>query len=329
LKNSVSENITIVKNKVTPSRILITGASGFIGKHLLDKLLRTSARIVCIDLIFNQVFIEKYGDRVQFYIGNVLDKIFLTSFIHDFSPDYVFHLAGSKNRTNSLTEFKSSYEINYLGTLNLFQALLNTHNLKLVTLLGTVDEYGHSVAPFKEDSHELPNSAYGLSKLSATKLALIFYHQFNLPVVVLRPSIAYGPNQGEEMFIPALIKTLLKQKPFKMTEGNQLRDFIYIDDLIGALIKVLNCSGLKGNILNIASGNSVMIKDIALKISEITDCRANLKIGDVPYRSSEIMDYSVDISKASTLLNWHPRTKLIVGLEKTIAFYKKNLNNEA
>ena len=329
MKKSISEHGTKVKKNVVPLRILITGASGFVGKHLLDKLINTSNRIACIDLIFNQAFIEKYGDKVQLFTGNILDRSFVAKCIHDFSPDYVFHLAGSKNRTNSLSEFKSSHEINYLGTLNLFEALLKTQNLRLVTILGTIDEYGYSVTPFREDSYELPNSAYGLSKLSATKLALIFYHQFNLPVVVLRPSIAYGPDQGEEMFIPALIKTLLKQEPFKMTEGNQLRDFIYLDDLVDALIKLINCNGLNGSILNIASGNSVMIKDIALKIAEIMDSREKLKIGEVPYRSSEIMDYLVDISKASKLLKWHPKTKLKEGLEKTIAFYQKKLNNEA
>jgi nucleoside-diphosphate-sugar epimerase len=318
-----------MKNKIYPLRILITGASGFIGKHLLEKLLKISDLIACVDLFFDQTFIERYGERVQLFLGNILDKSFIASCIQNFLPDYVFHFAGSKNRTNSLPEFKSSYEINYMGTLNLFEALLKNQNLKLVTILGTIEEYGHTCSPFKEDSHELPNSAYGLSKLSATKLALIFNRQFNFPVVVLRPSIAYGPAQGEEMFIPALIKTLLRKEPFKMTEGNQLRDFIYIDDLTDALLKGINCRGLEGHIINIASGISIKIRDIALQIAEMTNNRENLKIGEVPYRSTEIMDYTVDISKASTLLHWYPLTILSDGLQKTIAFYKKNLCDEA
>lgn len=314
---------------LTNKKNLITGASGFIGKHLVDKLLKTGSQLACIDLVYDQIFLEKYGEKVHLFSGNLLDKNFIAACIQNFTPDYVFHLAGSKSRTNSLAEFESSNEINYKGTLNLFEELIKCKNLSLVITMGTIEEYGSTPPPFKEDSHELPNSAYGLSKLAATKLAMIFYQQFNLPTLVLRPSIAYGPCQGEEMFIPALIKTLLKKEEFKMTEGNQLRDFIFIDDLTEALVNAAYCKGVDGNVVNIASGTSIKLKDIALQIAEIINSKENLKIGEVPYRSSEIMEYSVDISKASLLLQWHPKTKLIDGLKNTIDFYQKNLLDEA
>jgi nucleoside-diphosphate-sugar epimerase len=309
--------------------VLVSGASGFIGKHLIRKLLKDNLRVICFDLSFDTSFISEFGGQLEMKTGNLLDVSFVKDLIGNSLPEYVFHLAGSKNRTNSIPEFKTSYEINYLGTLNLFEALLENKNLKLVTILGTIEEYGHTISPFKEDSHELPNSAYGLSKLSATKLALIFNQQFNLPVVVLRPSIAYGPGQGEEMFIPALIKTLLRQQPFKMTEGKQLRDFLYIDDLTDALIKGMNAKGLEGQLINIASGTSKLLRDVALQIAEIANNKENLKIGEVPYRNFEIMDYTVDTSKALSLLNWYPKTKFGDGLKKTIESYKNDMSIEA
>ena len=309
-------------------RIMITGASGFIGKHLVRKLLTNNYTIICLDLAFDDEFIFEFGEKVEIMEGDLLDVSLIKNLVKKYLPVYVYHLAGSKSRTNTITEFKSSHEINYLGTLNLFEQLININNLKLVTILGTIEEYGHAESPFKEDSQELPNSAYGLSKLSTTKLAMIFSRQFNLPVMVLRPSIAYGPSQGEEMFIPALIKNLIKKQPFKMTKGNQLRDFIYIDDLTNAMINGMSCSASKGHIFNIASGTSITIKDISLQIAQMINNAEYLLLGELPYRKFEIMDYTVDIIKASTLLDWYPKTNLRDGLEKTIAFYKKMVSNE-
>lgn len=305
--------------------ILVTGASGFIGKHLIQKLLKYSYKIICLDLVFDNNFVSEFDGKLEMITGNLMDISFIMTIIQKHSPDYVFHLAGLKNRTNSLPEFKSSNDINYLVTLKLFETLLECQNLKLVTILGTIEEYGSANSPFNEETQELPNSAYGLSKLSATKLALIFHHQFNLPVVIMRPSIAYGPGQGEEMFIPALVKTLIGKNAFKMTEGKQLRDFIYIDDLTDALIKVINNNKIKGQVLNIASGTSVRIKDIALQIAEITNSVEFLKLGEIPYRGSEIMNYTVNISKALSLLQWYPKTNLNSGLGKTISYYKNEL----
>lgn len=313
----------------TENRILISGASGFIGKHLLNRLLINSNSIACVDLQFDKEFIQSYKKKVTLFEGSILDKDFVVSCIREYAPNFVFHLAGSKSRSNALQEFKTSLDINYLGTLNLFEACIDRKELQLITVLGTIEEYGTTHSPFKEDSFELPTSAYGLSKLSATKLSLIFGHQFNLPVVVLRPSIAYGPGQGEDMFIPALIKSLLRREPFRMTEGLQLRDFVYINDLIEAMVKGIEINGLAHNVINIASGTSVKLRDIALQIASITGNVDCLEIGAIPYRLTEIMDYEVNIDRANDLLNWQPETSLKEGLVKTIDFYKKQILNEA
>jgi UDP-glucose 4-epimerase len=311
------------------SRILISGAAGFIGTHLLDHLLKESYQILCLDLFFSETFIQKYGESAELLTGNVLDKNFLEPIIKHFSPDYVFHFAGSKNRSNLISEFTSSFELNYFGTLNLFSSLLTISNLKLVTIMGTSEEYGLVSAPFAEYSYEFPGTAYGLSKLAATKLALIFNRQFNLPVVIFRPSIAYGPMQGEDMFLTSLIKTLLRREPFKMTKGEQLRDFVYIDDLIEAFLLAMKNREVAGQLINIGYGSSVRLSEIALQIAELTDSKEYLRIGDLPYRCTEIMNYTVDISKAYSILKWYPKTKLEVGLEKTISFFRENLYNEA
>lgn len=302
-------------------KVFITGSSGFIGKHFLRKLLKSNVKIACFAKNFSDDFLIEFGEKVELYQGDLMDKSTIEKSVIEFSPEYVYHLAGAKNRSNELSEFTSSIEVNYFGTLNLFECLINLKSLKLVTIFGTIEEYGHALTPFLETSIELPNSAYGLSKLATTKLAMIFHKSFNLPVVVLRPSIAYGPNQGNEMFIPALISNLLQNKFFKMTPGDQLRDFIFIDDLVDLLLLLFNSTGLDGQVFNIASGKSIKLKDLAQKIATALNKMDYLLIGTMPYRTSEIMDYTVGVNRANYLLNWQARTTISRGIELTIASY--------
>ena len=191
--------------------------------------------------------------------------------------------------------------------------------------MGTIEEYGNSESPFSEDTIELPISSYGLSKLSTTKLALLFNRNFHLPVIVFRASIAYGPEQGEEMFIPAMIKSLLRREDFMMTQGSQLRDFLYISDLIDALLEGIQCKKIEGQVLNIASGNSTKLRNVAIQGAQILDAQKYLQIGSLPLRNFEIMNYSVNISKVTNQLEWRPSISLEKGLTKTIKYYQSNL----
>lgn len=310
------------------AKILITGASGFIGIHLLNKLLSYESNIACIDLNNTDKFREKYCNKVKIYSGNLLDKNFAQKVVHEFRPEFIFHFAGSKCRTNKLQEFTDSIDVNYFGSLNLFEALINLDCLKKIIVLGTIEEYGSAISPFSESSIEFPNSAYGLSKLTTTKLALIFHQQFNLPVVIFRPSLAYGPGQKDDMFISAIIRTLIKGEVFEMTAGEQMRDFIYIDDLIEALITQFMHNDKLGVVINIANGTSVKLKHVAERIAEILNQKQILKIGVFPYRKYEIMNYSVDVCLAKKLFDWHSKTSLEDGLIQTINYFKEIYTNE-
>ncbi|MEX0596853.1 MAG: NAD-dependent epimerase/dehydratase family protein [Candidatus Paceibacterota bacterium] len=305
-------------------RILITGASGFIGQHLLDKLINNDNNaIACINRSFDSNFKLKYGSRVKIYEGNILDLDFINDSIQNFKPHHVFHLAASKSRTNELIEFRNSFDVNYFGTLNLLQSLKNLNELELITLIGTIEEYGMAEGIFNEKTTEYPVSAYGLSKLSATKLAILFSKQYNVPSLVIRPSIAYGPRQGNEMFMPSLINSLLKKNRFLMTPGAQHRDFIYIEDLVNALSCCIGKSEYSGKIINIAAGKSERLIEVAKKIAKSLGAESYLEVGALPYRKSEIMAYHVDIELANEILNWSPKIGLDEGLDKTIKHYKE------
>ena len=297
---------------------LITGASGYIGTRLVRKLLVSDYRIIAFDMRFSASFTEEFGNTVKCVEGDILDEEKLVGIFEAEAVEFIYHMAGLKNRTNKVEEFSLLNKVNYGGTLSVLSAAVKYSKIKHIVLMGTTEEYGSAIAPFTEETQELPNSAYGLSKLSATKLARLFYNQYKLPITVLRPSITYGPGQGVEMFLPAMIDTLVKGQPFKMSPGEQVRDFLYIDDLVEAIIASCEERLLEGEIVNVASGVSLQLKEVALHVAKMLGKEDLLEVGAIPYRGFEIMNYSINIEKILKLSSWRPTTSFEDGLRMTI-----------
>lgn len=300
-------------------RILITGSSGFIGTNLLISLKSQNYDIAVIDRSRNTNF--KNGSN---YIGDICDYSFVEKTILDFQPNKVFHLAGYKNRSSNIEEVSLSLKVNLMGTLNLYQALTKVSTLESIIALGTTDEYGIHNSSFIESSIENPISPYGFGKLCGTQLAQFFNRSFNLPVIILRPTIAYGPFQANDMFIPSLISTLISNRDFEMTEGNQLRDFIYISDLVEAMLLISENLSNKGEIFNIGSGDSLKLSVVATTIARDLNKEHLLKLGSIPYRSNEVMKYMTSIDKVNNTFGWKPKIDFKKGIELTVKYYRDN-----
>lgn len=298
-------------------KILITGSSGFVGTNLINELKSKNFEIAVIDHNDNQNF-----KTITKYIGDICNYNFLENVILEFQPNKVFHLAAYKERSPNIKSMSIALKVNLIGTLNLYQALLKVSSLESIVTLGTTDEYGESNPPFNESLKEIPSSNYGFSKLCVTKLSEFFNRNFKLPVVVLRPTIAYGPHQGQDMFIPSLIKTLLNNSKYKMTPGDQKRDFIFISDLIDAIIIVSNNIVYNGKIFNVGSGSPIKIKDVAIYIAKYLNKEKHLSLGAIPYRDREVMDYNISLDKIFKYSEWRPKVSLKKGLKLTIDYFK-------
>lgn len=298
-------------------RVLVTGGSGFIGKHLQKKLFNFSAFITIIDKN------PQYAKSINAIKCDICDYKSLEKAIRDISPEIVFHLAANIDRTSKLDIIRNMISVNLIGTLNLFESLKNISSCRSIIVAGTSEEYGNNQVPFKEYYKEDPISPYSFSKVCASYLSKMLFNVYKLPIIVLRPTLAYGPGQKETMFIPTLINTLLRNEKFIMTPGEQTRDFIFIDDLVNAYIQAGLSKEHFGEIFNIGSGKAYKIKDIAYRIASFLDKRNFLKLGAKDYRKSEIMSYFVDISKAKNCLNWKPKIKINEGLKKTIEWYSR------
>ena len=296
-------------------RILITGGSGFIGKHLRKKLSDYGAIISIIDK--NPAHV-KSANVIQ---CDICDYENLKSAIQDISPEIVFHLAAYIDRTSEFNVIRKMIDVNLIGTLNLLESLKDFSSCQSIVIAGTSEEYGNNQAPFKEDCREDPVSPYSFSKVCVSYLSKMLFNVYKFPIVVLRPTLAYGPGQEETMFIPALIKTLLRNESFMMTPGEQTRDFIYIDDLVDAYVKAGISDGYFGEIFNIGSGKPYKLKDMAYRIASLLNKESLLEVGAKDYRKAEIMSYYADISKAKSCLNWMPQIDIDEGLKRTVKSY--------
>jgi len=209
-----------------------------------------------------------------------------------------------------------------LGSLYLLAAAAKLQTLSAMVVVGTAEEYGSNPVPFRESMREFPVSAYSYSKQSLTHLCEVLHHLHGLPAVVLRPTIAYGPGQSTDMFLPALIQSLLGDTPFPMTAGEQTRDFVFVSDVVDAMLLAATRAGVAGRILNIGGGQPVTIAALAHKVAAMTGKPGLLQLGKLPYRPGEVMAYSVDTAKARSMLGWAPQITLERGLTETIAHYR-------
>ncbi len=176
--------------------------------------------------------------------------------------------------------------------------------------------------PFVESQREMPVSPYSLSKVAATHLGQMLYRTSGLPVVTLRPFLVYGPGQSTDMFIPSLIRHCLEKKDFRMTAGDQTRDFVYSDDLIDAYLRAAFSSSARGEVINVGSGAEYLIRDIAEKILQKMGEPIKLIIGAIEKRKGEAEHFFCNNKKAYDVLGWRPSIGIDEGLDRTIAWFR-------
>lgn len=306
------------------SHILITGANGFVGRHLSKTLLSNGCKVT---QIVRSVAHVGQATGVQ-HVLDLSDRVKVAKVFSLLQPDYVIHLAGSKNRVNDVAQFRDTYDTNLLISLNIIDACRTLTNFKRLIYLGTCDEYGYAPTPYVETQREVPTNTYGLSKLAVTQILSCLFHSYRFPSVVLRPTVIYGPGQGEDMFLSALIQSLLAGEDFAMTSGEQRRDFVFINDVVDAIIKALKASDrVNGAIINIGAGIQYQIKEAATIVANLinSDVGKRIKFGAIQYRSNEVMDYAVVIASAKELLGWYPSTNLEDGLQQTVMQFKESV----
>ena len=293
--------------------ILIVGGTGFIGYHLAKRSLKKGWTVTSISSKAPKK--KRYLPKVKYLLCDITKKKALRRNIQK-QFKYVVNLGGYVDHSNKEKTFQS----HYIGCKNLTEILLKKAP-KAFIQIGSSIEYGNAKSPQKENFRCNPKSVYGKAKLLASKHLLNLFKKQEFPSTVLRLYQAYGPKQDLNRFIPIIISGCIKNKKFPCSKGNQLRDFLYVDDVVNAILKSLTNKNARGQIINIGSGKPRKIKNIIDYIKR-TSKGGYPQFGRVKLRKDEILEVYPDIKKAKNKINWSPRISFKKGLKITINSYK-------
>lgn len=269
----------------------------------------------------NRIRLQSIEPYLQVLEADITDRAAVRTAVRQAEPEIVFHLASTSfNPPTSCAE--THFQVNVLGTLHLAETLRDYPDARVV-YTGSAAEYG-SGSQLGEDHLLLPGTILGASK-AATSILLQTYarlHQMN--TVVLRLFTPYGPWEHARRLIPHTILSALDGRDVTMSQGDQKRDYLYIDDLVDALILAATQPVAPGSVFNIGSGVGMPIRKVVELTLSLMGNPVGLQVGALPTRSDEIMEMSGNITAAHTVLGWQPRTSLEEGLRKAIAWFSEN-----
>jgi len=311
-------------------RVLITGGSGFIGSHLVHRLLADGAEVAVTVRYGNVMKNERLRDcwdDLRIIEADLRNRGALAC-VGEFAPEVIFHLAAYNHVGQSFLQVEECFDVNAKGTANLIDTCGSS--VEKFIYMSTSEVYGfQKEVPFVESMCPQPISPYAI-----TKYAGELYCQMKQriggerSVIILRPFNTFGPYQSAKAVIPELIVNCLRGGPIKTTKGEQTREFNYVSNVVDALVMAAAYEEEIDGPLNIAAGEEVPIRDLVNKIAELTETRAQLEIGALPYRPTEIWRMYADSTRARKTLGWKPEVSLEDGLKRTIEWFREYYREE-
>lgn len=314
--------------KIHGKRVLVTGAGGFIGSHLVEALVRMGANVRAFvrynsrsDYGLLDALSGEIQDQIEFFVGDLKDPEALKKPIA--GCGVVFHLGSLIAIPYSYVNPMDFVQTNVVGTANLLNACLGANVEKMIHT-STSEVYGTATYSPIDEKHPLQaQSPYAATKIAADKLAESYYRCFELPVAIARPFNAYGPRQSPRAVIPTIILQALKGDNVMLGSLHPTRDFTYVEETVKGLIEVARSPESIGEVINIGSGRQISVGDLALLIFSMMGKKAKICRDDLRVRpkKSEVERLVCDITKARKFLGWEPKVTLEEGLKRTIAWF--------
>lgn len=314
--------------------LLVTGAAGFIGSHLCERLLAEGHTVIGLDALLAAALRPQKRRNLSVLLAHPRFR-FVEAAVQTADwrtlldgVDAVFHLAGMPGvRTSWGANFTAYVEHNILATQRLLEAC-SRRRLHRFVYASTSSVYGHQTGPVAETCPPAPLSPYGVTKLAGEHLCRAYAERDGLPVVILRYFTVYGPRQRPDMAFHRFIRALLTGKPIPLYgDGHQTRDFTYIADCVEGTLATLTAPRAVGETINIGGSARASLRDVIAHLEALTGRRSTIAPHDAP--PGEPRHTWADISKAQRLLGYRPQVDLRTGLARQIDDLKRLYAREA
>jgi UDP-glucose 4-epimerase len=300
-------------------RALVTGGAGFIGSHMVDRLVKEGYDVRVLDNLSTGKLDNLQGllsvGKVDFVNGDIRDASLVAKTVKD--VDVVIHFAAVTSVPFSVANPDLTFDVNVLGTLNLLRAGVQANIAKFVSISSCAVFGDPEYLPVREEFPTDPISPYAESKLLAERYCLGFEHRKLLPGVVLRFFNVYGPRQGMNDYsgvITKFIDRVRQKEPLVVYgDGSQTRDFVSVHDIVDAVLACMKSSDAEGQVFNVGSGKPTSINMLAKTVLELAGVDLTIRYENA--RTGDIKDSYADISKAKKLLGFEPKVSLKDGLQ--------------
>ena len=308
-------------------KILVTGGAGFIGSHVVDRLLDEGASVIAIDN-FDPFYngkernIQHNFGREGFHLirGDILDYDLVSSLVK--RVDIIFHEAAQAGVRYCNTNPLKAHQVNATGTLNVLLAA-KQEGSKRIVYASSSSVYGDvKYLPMGEDHPTNPISPYGASKLAGEMHCLVFNHVYGLPVVCLRYFSVYGPRGRPDQVIYKFAEAVAEgRSPTIFGNGSQTRDFTFISDIVDATLLAAEADSLVGMVFNVGAGSRVAIKDLVGRV--ISKCNSDVEPIFIDSQQGDLADTEADSTKARRVLGWKPTVNLDDGLSLFLDWFRE------